>query len=47
MTQREKRQERIFNDPANDDFEDIKPWLLDFGFILQRIAGSHHIFRFR
>jgi len=45
MTQREKRHERIVNNPANVDFEDIKPWLHDFGFRLERIAGSHHIFR--
>ncbi|MGC8490185.1 MAG: type II toxin-antitoxin system HicA family toxin [Syntrophobacteraceae bacterium] len=45
MTQRDKRHERIVNNPANVDFENITPWLYDFGFRLERIAGSHHIFR--
>jgi len=45
MTQREKRHARIVSNPANVNFEDIKPWLHDFGFKLERVAGSHHIFR--
>ncbi len=45
MTQREKRHERIVNNSANVDFDDVKPWLRDFGFQLERIAGSHHVFR--
>jgi predicted RNA binding protein YcfA (HicA-like mRNA interferase family) len=45
MTQRDKRHERIVNNPANVHFEDIEPWLHDFGFRLERVAGSHHIFR--
>jgi len=45
MTQRDKRHYRIVNNPANVDFEDIKTWLHDFGFELERVTGSHHIFR--
>ena len=45
MTQREKRHERIINNPADVDFGDVKPWLQGFGFRLERVVGSHHIFR--
>ncbi|MGC9194166.1 MAG: type II toxin-antitoxin system HicA family toxin [Syntrophobacteraceae bacterium] len=35
----------MINNPADVDFSDIVSWLHDFGFVLERIAGSHHIFR--
>jgi hypothetical protein len=45
MTIHQKRHERIQNNPNAVRFAEIQPWLRDFGFKLERIAGSHHIFR--
>jgi predicted RNA binding protein YcfA (HicA-like mRNA interferase family) len=45
MSSRQKRHERIRNNPANIRFAEIEPWLRDFGFTLERMSGSHHVFR--
>jgi len=45
MTKKEKLFERIKNNPKNVKFSDLKQLLLDENFILDRISGSHHIFR--
>ena len=45
MTQKDKLFEKIRNNPKNVRFSDIKKLLADEGFFLERITGSHHIFR--
>ncbi len=45
MTRREKRDSGIRNNPNDVDFGDIIPWLADHGFALDRVEGSHHVFR--
>ena len=45
MTKKEKLFERIKNNPKNVRFSDLKQLLIDENFILDRISGSHHIFR--
>lgn len=45
MTKREKRLERIRQNPKTVSFQDLKQTLEDYGFTLQSSSGSHHIFR--
>ncbi len=45
MGKKEKRDQKIRNNPQNLDFDEVLHWLKDTGFILERISGSHHIFR--
>ena len=42
---KEKRHEKIKNNPANVRFEEVIQWLKDWGFVLERVKGSHHILR--
>jgi len=42
---KEKRHEKIKNNPANVRFEEAIQWLKDWGFMLERVKGSHHILR--
>ncbi len=44
MSRRDKRDLKIRNNPHDVDFDDIGPWLADYGFSLHRVKGSHHIF---
>lgn len=37
--------ERLKNNPANVTFDDIRTLLFREGFRLERISGSHHIFK--
>lgn len=44
MSKREKLRERLKNNPKNATFSDIRTFLEQEGFVLDRITGSHHIF---
>ena len=44
MSRRDKRLEKIRHNPKNVSFEELQTILLSFGFKLDRVAGSHHIF---
>jgi len=44
MSRRNKRLEKIRRNPKNVSFETLQTVLLSFGFELDRITGSHHIF---
>lgn len=46
MSKREKRLQRLRQNPKNVSFDSIHQVLADYGFSLQRIEGSHHIFIF-
>ncbi|MCL6494766.1 MAG: type II toxin-antitoxin system HicA family toxin [Ignavibacterium sp.] len=45
MTRKQKLFEKIKNNPKNVRFSELKQLLLDENFILDRISGSHHIFK--
>lgn len=45
MSKREKLLEAIKQSPNNVTFADIRKLLEQEGFTLERIAGSHHIFK--
>jgi predicted RNA binding protein YcfA (HicA-like mRNA interferase family) len=44
VTKREKRLQKIRQNPKNVSFEDLQQVLQDHGFILDRVVGSHHTF---
>jgi predicted RNA binding protein YcfA (HicA-like mRNA interferase family) len=44
LSKREKLRERLKNNPNNATFSEIRKLLKQEGFVLDRIAGSHHIF---
>jgi len=44
MTKRDKRLQKMRQNPKNVSFEDLKSVLEDFGFDLVRSSGSHHSF---
>jgi predicted RNA binding protein YcfA (HicA-like mRNA interferase family) len=43
--QRRKLIERLKNNPKGATFDDMKTLLLQEGFDLDRVTGSHHIFK--
>lgn len=45
MTKRQKRLERLRQNPKNVKFEELRQVLVDHGFVLKRVRGSHHIFQ--
>lgn len=45
MTKKQKLFERIKNNPKNVKFSELRQLLLDENFVLDRISGSHHIFK--
>jgi predicted RNA binding protein YcfA (HicA-like mRNA interferase family) len=46
MGKREKLVERLKNSPQNATFADIRSLLEYEGFYLDRVTGSHHIFKY-
>jgi predicted RNA binding protein YcfA (HicA-like mRNA interferase family) len=46
MGKREKLIERLTNSPQNATFADIRNLLEYEGFYLDRVTGSHHIFKY-
>ncbi len=45
MTKRDKLLDRVKQSPHNVTFADIRKLLESEDFVLDRIAGSHHVFR--
>lgn len=45
MTKKDKLFEKIKNNPRNVRFSDLRRLLKEENFFLERITGSHHIFR--
>jgi hypothetical protein len=45
MSKRQKRLNKIRQNPKNVSFEDLRQMLEDTGFELDHATGSHHIFR--
>lgn len=46
MTKRDKLRQRLRNNPKGAKFSDVETLLLNFGFRLDRVSGSHHLFRY-
>lgn len=46
MTKRDKLRRRLRNNPKGAKFSDVETLLLSFGFYLDRVSGSHHLFRY-
>ncbi|MEP7291952.1 MAG: type II toxin-antitoxin system HicA family toxin [Chloroflexota bacterium] len=44
MSKREKRLQKLRQNPKNVSFEDLQQVLADYGFEQVRTAGSHHTF---
>lgn len=45
MSKRKKRLERIRQNPKNVSFEELRQVLEDYGFVLDRVVGSHYSFK--
>jgi predicted RNA binding protein YcfA (HicA-like mRNA interferase family) len=45
MSKREKRLEKLRQNPKDVSFEELRQVLEDHGFVLDHATGSHHIFR--
>ncbi len=45
MSKSEKLLDKLRNSPKNATFADLKKLLVQEGFLLERITGSHHIFK--
>jgi predicted RNA binding protein YcfA (HicA-like mRNA interferase family) len=45
MSRKEKLLERLKNSPNNCTFDDLRLMLEEEGFELDRVSGSHHIFK--
>jgi len=44
MSKRRKLVARLYNNPYDATFADVRALLEAFGFVLDRTTGSHHIF---
>ena len=45
MDKREKLLDKLRNSPKNVTFADVRKLLLQEGFSLERITGSHHVLK--
>ncbi len=46
MSKRDKLRRKLSNNPKGAKFSDIETLLRSFGFVLTRVSGSHHVFRY-
>jgi predicted RNA binding protein YcfA (HicA-like mRNA interferase family) len=46
MSKRDKLRRKLKNNPKSATLQDITTLLGYFGFVLVRIVGSHHVFRY-
>lgn len=44
MTKRDKLRRKLRNNPANATMQEVQTLLERFGFELDRVSGSHHLF---
>lgn len=47
MTKREKLRSKLRNNPTEATMQDVETLLIRFGFVLDRVSGSHHLFVWR
>ncbi len=46
LSRRQKRLQKMRQNPKNVAFDDLNQLLHDYGFELRRVTGSHHIFEY-
>ena len=46
MSKREKLRRKLRNNPKDATMQEVETLLMRFGFTLERIQGSHHIYRY-
>lgn len=46
MSKREKLRQKLKNNPNSVNFNDLRTLLTNFGFMLIRTSGSHHLFQY-
>lgn len=46
MSKRDKLRRKLKNNPKGVKFSELETLLARFGFILVRVSGSHHVFRY-
>jgi predicted RNA binding protein YcfA (HicA-like mRNA interferase family) len=44
MTKADKKNQKIRRNPKSVKFQDLVSFLEDYGFSLDRVSGSHHVF---
>lgn len=47
MSKRDKLRRKLKNNPKGVKFGDLETLLMQFGFILARVKGSHHFFQYQ
>ena len=47
MSKRDKLRRKLKNNPKGVKFSDLETLLVQFGFILVRVKGSHHFFQYQ
>jgi predicted RNA binding protein YcfA (HicA-like mRNA interferase family) len=47
MSKRDKLRSKLRNNPVSATMQDVETLLLRFGFVLDRISGSHHLYVYR
>jgi predicted RNA binding protein YcfA (HicA-like mRNA interferase family) len=47
MSKRDKLRRKLRNNPKGAKFSDLETLLLQFGFTLVRVKGSHHFFQYQ
>ncbi len=47
MARREKLRRKLRNNPTGARMQDLETLLTRFGFVLDRVSGSHHLFVYR
>jgi predicted RNA binding protein YcfA (HicA-like mRNA interferase family) len=47
VTKREKLRRKLRNSPTDATMQDVETLLTRFGFVLDRVSGSHHLFVYK
>ena len=46
MSKREKLRQKLRNNPVGATMQEVETLLKRFGFLLLRVSGSHHVYRY-
>jgi predicted RNA binding protein YcfA (HicA-like mRNA interferase family) len=46
MSKRDKLRRKLRNNPRDATMQEVETLLLRFDFVLERVSGSHHIYRY-
>jgi predicted RNA binding protein YcfA (HicA-like mRNA interferase family) len=47
MAKRDKLRRKLRNNPTSATMQEVETLLLQFGFLLDRVSGSHHLYVYR